>query len=169
METKQPWENNFPIKQSEEHRVSRRQFAVFCGCSAVALGAGFPVREALLKIPKATEPIVVAEEGELPRNGSKLFHYPTPHHPCILIRLKDERYVAYSQSCTHLMCPVHFDAVNGKIVCPCHHGYFDPEDGSVLAGPPQGPLPRYKVSVTEGQVLVGPEWDEEELIASEIA
>lgn len=160
MSEKKDWQRNYPIKRSEEHKVSRRQFATFCGCSALALGAGIPVRQALLELPEAVDPVVVANADEIIRGGYKLFRYPTENDPCILIRLKDGSFVAYSQSCTHLMCPVHFDAVTSRIVCPCHNGYFDSEDGSVLAGPPQRSLPRYQVAVVEGKVIVGPGWRE---------
>ena len=77
---------SYPIKRSEELRVSRRQFAAFCGCSALALGAGFPVRKALLELPEATEPMTVAKDDELVRGGYKLFRYPSEEYPCILIR-----------------------------------------------------------------------------------
>ena len=150
------WEKNYPIERSEEHRLNRRQFAAFCGCSALALGAGVPMRKALLGPPESSESIVVAREGELRRGDYKLFRYPTKDHPCILIRLNDGSMVAYSQSCTHLMCPVHFDPIDEELVCPCHNGFFDPRDGSVISGPPQRGLPSYEVSVVDGEILVGP-------------
>ena len=155
------WEKHYPIKQSDEQRVNRRQFAVFCGCSAIALGAGIPMQNRLRAIPRATEPVAVAEVGEVPHGGYKLFHYPSEHHPCILIRLKTGDYAAYSQSCTHLMCPVHFDVMTNQLVCPCHNGYFSASDGAVVAGPPQRPLPRYEVNIAEGMIWVGPDWEGE--------
>lgn len=151
-------QRSYPIKRSEEHRISRRQFAAFCGCSAVALGAGFPVRKALLEIPEASEPMVVAKADEILRGGYKLFRYPSKEYPCILIRRDDGSYAAFSQSCTHLMCPVHFDPAKTQFVCPCHNGFFDARDGAVVAGPPQRPLPRYQVKVIDGEIVVGPEW-----------
>ena len=149
-------QDNYPIKRSEEHRVNRRQFAAFCGCSALALGAGVPIRKALLGPPESSESMVVADVDELRRGDSKLFSYPTKDYPCILIRLKDGSFVAYSQSCTHLMCPVHFDAIDEQLVCPCHNGFFDPKDGSVVSGPPQRGLPSYEVTVVDRDVIVGP-------------
>ncbi len=158
-ETIPEWEKAYPIKQQDEHRVSRRQFAAFCGCSALALSAGIPLRQVLRAIPPATDPIAVAAVEEVPRGGYKLFEYPEPGYPCILVRSLEGEYAAYSQSCTHLMCPVHFDAQAHQLVCPCHSGYFDAKDGRVLAGPPQRALPRYQVAIEEGQVRVGPAWE----------
>lgn len=151
------WERQYPIKQKEEHQVSRRQFGVFCGCSLAALGLGVPLRTTLRELPAATDPIRVAAADEIPRGGAKLFKYPSKHHPCILVRLRSGRHAAYSQSCTHLMCPVHFDAASQQLVCPCHQGYFDASDGSVLSGPPQRGLPQYRVEVIKKDVWVGPE------------
>ena len=158
---------SYPIKRSEELRVSRRQFAAFCGCSALALGAGFPVRKALLELPEATEPMTVAKDDELVRGGYKLFRYPSEEYPCILIRREDGEYAAFSQSCTHLMCPVHFVPATTQLVCPCHNGFFDARDGSVIAGPPQRPLPRYQVKVVDGEVIVGPAWEESNQVSTE--
>lgn len=152
------WKKCFPVKQRDEHRVNRRQFAAFCGCSVVALGVAAAGKGRLLALPKATDPMVVAKEGEIPSGGYKLFNYPTENNPCIVVRLVGEnRYAAYSQSCTHLACPVYFEPSEDQLVCPCHEGYFDARDGTVLAGPPQRSLPQYSVRVVDGEVIVGPE------------
>jgi len=136
--------------------VSRRQFAKAACGSAAAFGAGWLVKDTLLKPPVATETRLVAAVGEIPVGGSKLFRYPTEDHPCILVRLAEDQFAAFSQSCTHLMCPVHFDAAARQLVCPCHAGFFSAEDGRVLAGPPPRPLPRYPVEVRNGEVWVKP-------------
>jgi cytochrome b6-f complex iron-sulfur subunit len=150
------WQSNYPVRQSAEHAVTRRQFAKFACCSAVALGAGMLLKDKLFSMPKPTEPLLVARLDEVPVGGSKLFRYPTPDHPCILVRLAEDRWAAFSQSCTHLMCPVHFKAETRQLVCPCHEGFFSAEDGRVLAGPPPQPLPSYPVEVRDGNVWVKP-------------
>ena len=147
---------SYPIKQSEEHAVSRRQFAAFCGCAAVALAAGVPLKQKLLALPEAGDAIEVAGLEELPPGEALQFNYPTPGHPCLLIRLSETEFVAYNASCTHLMCPVHYDDASRQLVCPCHHGFFDATNGHVVAGPPRRPLPRYEVNVIDGRILVGP-------------
>ena len=150
------WKSDYPVRQSAEHQVTRRQFAQFVCCSAVALGAGAAAKDKLFAPPVATEPLRVAKLSELPVGGYKLFYYPTEHHPCILVRLAEKEFAAYSQSCTHLMCPVHYRHEKKELYCPCHEGFFSAEDGRVLAGPPPRPLPRYPVELRGEELWVLP-------------
>jgi len=150
------WKGDFPIRQSEEHRVSRRQFAIFACCSAAVFGATWLAKDKVLAPPVATKPRFVARTDEIPVGGSKLFRYPTENNPCILIRLAADQFAAYSQSCTHLKCPVYFNSQSSQLVCPCHEGSFSAEDGRVLAGPPPGPLQRYPIEVRDQAIWVLP-------------
>ena len=59
-----------------------------------------------------------------------------------MVRTAEDRYVAYSQKCTHLSCAVYYSAQNHRLECPCHNGLFAIDDGRVLQGPPPRPLPR---------------------------
>ncbi|MBI4662709.1 MAG: Rieske (2Fe-2S) protein [Verrucomicrobia bacterium] len=142
-------------------KSSRREFAKFLGCAVMA-GAGVAAARPLLPVTlaKSLAPVAIAQASEIPVGGYKLFRYPTKDDPCILVRLEADRFAAYSQRCTHLMCPIHFQAEKRQFYCPCHEGFFNAEDGSVLAGPPRRPLPRYAVELREGQVWVGPEQHE---------
>ena len=150
------WKSNFPVRQSDEHDVSRRQFCkVACG-SALAVGGGWLVRDKIFPRPKATEPKFVARVEEVPVGGYKLFAYPTEHHPAILVRLGESEFAAYSQSCTHLMCPVNYRHEQRQFYCPCHEVFFSAEDGRVLAGPPPRALPRFPVEVRRGEIWVTP-------------
>ncbi|EDY16572.1 Rieske (2Fe-2S) domain protein [Chthoniobacter flavus Ellin428] len=150
------WKANFPIRQADEHEVSRRQFCkVACG-SALAVGAGWLARDKLFPVPAATQPKLVGRIEEVPVGGYKLFRYPTEHQPCILVRLSENQFVAYSQSCTHLMCPVNYQHEKRQFYCPCHEGFFSAEDGRVLAGPPPRPLPSYPVEIRAGEIWVNP-------------
>jgi nitrite reductase/ring-hydroxylating ferredoxin subunit len=101
-----------------------------------------------------SDAVSIAALDEIPAGGSKLFRYPTPDDACILLRLGPEKFVAFNQNCTHLNCPVHFDAANSQLACPCHHGFFSAEDGKVVAGPPRRSLAALTVSVRDGQVWV---------------
>ena len=150
--------NEAPPTSNRESAPSRREFAKLLGCAMLA-GAGIAAARPLVLVrkPKATEPLLVARAEEIPIGGSRLFRYPTEHDPCIVVRLAADRFVAYSQSCTHLMCPVHFQPEKQQFVCPCHEGYFSAFDGAVLAGPPLRPLPSFPVEVRDGQILVGPQ------------
>ena len=87
----------------------------------------------------------IAQLGEIPVNGVKLFEYPGPRDQCLLVRTGADTYVAYSQKCTHLSCAVYYSAKENRLECPCHEGYFSIRDGSVLQGPPTRPLPRVEL------------------------
>ncbi len=151
---------HYPIKQSAEHRTSRRQFFTFAGGSFFVLLASAVASKGAwfrnLFYRRGETSVAIANEGELAVGESKLFHYPTSHDPCILIHLSEGSYVAYTQKCTHLMCPVHYNKDKEQIVCPCHEGYFSPKDGKVLAGPPPRPLPSFPVEVRQGKIWVLP-------------
>src|SRR6266513_2144099 len=149
MSAQPTWKTDFPIRQSEEHRVTRRQFARFACCSAAVFGAAWLAKGKVLAPRVATEPRFIGRTDEIPVGGPKLFRYPTEADPCILIRLGTDRFVAYSQGCTHLKCPVYFNARLNNLICPCHEGSFSAEDGSVLAGPPRRPLPRHLIEVRD--------------------
>jgi Rieske Fe-S protein len=90
----------------------------------------------------ASSVVRIAAASEMSLNSVRLFTYPGPHDPCILVRTATDRFYAYSQTCTHLSCAVYFEATKGTLECPCHNGRFALEDGRVLAGPPPRPLPR---------------------------
>lgn len=59
---------------------------------------------------------------------------------------------AFDARCTHMGCPVTWDAEAGGFYCPCHAGRFDAE-GNPVSGPPEAPLAKLEVSEQEG-VLV---------------
>lgn len=148
------WKQAYPVKQSQEHATSRRAFAKLIAVSLVAAAGGYLVKDRVFAPQLSGPKRAIATTSELAVGAYKLFQYPE-HQPCILIRLAETEYVAYSQSCTHLMCPVHYNATEQKIVCPCHQGFFDPRNGKVLAGPPPRPLPRYKVTVEGDEIIIG--------------
>ena len=144
------WREELSIFGAEERYVGRRQFAKFLVLTSLAMFAGnvwILVRSWLAGKP-AFPARAVARVGEIPVGGVKLFRYPGPDDPCILVRRAAEEYatggeyVAYSQKCTHLSCAVYYSQRHDRLECPCHEGFFSVRDGRVLAGPPQRPLPR---------------------------
>ena len=98
--------------------------------------------------------VAVAGLDEIPTGGSKLFRYPTNDDVCILLRLPDDKFVAFSQNCTHLNCPVHFDSQSSLLLCPCHQGFFDASDGRPIAGPPRRALASFGVTVRDNKIWV---------------
>ena len=148
------WKTEYPIRQSAEHGASRRSFAKLLGVSLMAVAGGYVLKDRLFGTELTGPQRVVAQRNEVEVGDYKLFSYPDSE-PCILIRLSADEYVAFSQSCTHLMCPVHYNHKKGQLVCPCHEGYFDARSGDVLAGPPPRPLPRYRTTLVGDDVVVG--------------
>lgn len=57
--------------------------------------------------------------------------------------------VVFSRSCTDLGCPLAYDAGSTCFFCPCHGGIFA-QDGSRMAGPPNGPMHRYAHRLRDG-------------------
>ncbi|HWE60280.1 MAG TPA: Rieske 2Fe-2S domain-containing protein [Chloroflexota bacterium] len=70
-----------------------------------------------------------------------------------LRRANAQDFIAFSINCTHLNCPVRWEASSTLFFCPCHGGVYY-QDGSVAAGPPPNPLPRYPVRILDGQVEI---------------
>ena len=152
------WRQDFPIPIGEDSYATRREFTKFLGLTSFAFLAGTFVAAArkLWKHARATQSdaVSVASLDEVPAGGSKLFRYPTDDDACILLRLAPDKFVAFNQNCTHLNCPVHFDAANSQLACPCHHGFFNAEDGKAVAGPPRRSLAALAVTVHDGRVWV---------------
>ena len=138
------WREEVSIFQADERYVNRRQFAKFLVLTSLGMFVGNVW--ILVKSWFARKPVFpvrpVAGVAELPVGGVKLFRYPGPQDPCILVRHGEDAWAAYSQKCTHLSCAVYYAPENGRLECPCHQGFFAVQDGRVLSGPPERPLPR---------------------------
>ncbi len=143
--SKEPlWKDEFSVFTSDERYVTRRQFTQFLTLASLGMFVGnlWILVKAYFAKAASFPSVAVAEMGEIPVRGVKLFTYPTERDHCILIRASEEEYVAYSQKCTHLSCAVYFSAKEDRLECPCHQGFFSVRDGSVLQGPPPRPLPQ---------------------------
>jgi menaquinol-cytochrome c reductase iron-sulfur subunit len=70
-----------------------------------------------------------------------------------LRRENADTFIAFSINCTHLGCPVRWLPEANLFMCPCHGGVYY-KDGTVAAGPPPQPLPRYPVRVKDGDVQI---------------
>jgi menaquinol-cytochrome c reductase iron-sulfur subunit len=95
----------------------------------------------------ATTAVVFQDSAALPWSGvaSKTAAW--------LRRLDQATFIAFSINCTHLGCPVRWLETAELFMCPCHGGVYY-KDGTVAAGPPPKPLPRYQVRVRNGQVEI---------------
>jgi Rieske Fe-S protein len=148
------WKVDFPVQQGADNYVTRREFTKFLVLvsGATALGNGYFVLKSGALRPEKFPLQQIARVDDIRPGSVKLFRYPTPDDPAMLIRLKGGDFVAFKQRCTHLSCPVTFSAEKNQLLCPCHHGAFDATTGAVLAGPPPRPLPRIDLLVADGQV-----------------
>lgn len=69
-------------------------------------------------------------------------------------RVPDLPYVAISNRCTHVGCPVRYAQAAGSFICPCHGGVYNAR-GEVIGGPPVRPLDRFYTRTVAGRVQVG--------------
>jgi arsenite oxidase small subunit len=134
----------FNIKRGRELDLNRRGFIA---SSLSLMGLLFLSSTPLVALSRHLEDesddveLFIANEGDLSVGDSVTFNYPDDNDPALLIRISEDEYRAYNIKCTHLMCPVYWEKDDGRLICPCHNGFFNVEDGSVLAGPPPRPLP----------------------------
>ena len=141
-----------------DKQINRREFLelgkkllVLTGLVAIftpIVGFFFPAK--LEEMP--SEPVSAGSVKEFPMNTSKTIRFG--RYPAIIINLP-EGFRAYSAVCTHFACIVKWDSEQSEIVCPCHEGYFDPYDGSVISGPPPSPLAQLSIELRDDQVFVG--------------
>jgi menaquinol-cytochrome c reductase iron-sulfur subunit len=68
-----------------------------------------------------------------------------------------ESFVAISNRCAHLGCPVRFVRAAGTFICPCHGGVYD-FVGKVIGGPPVRPLDRFQTRVRDNTLEIGPRY-----------
>lgn len=74
--------------------------------------------------------------------------------PAVLLHHVDGSWRAFDAVCTHLDCTVQYQPEQGRILCACHQGVFDPLSGEVVSGPPVRALESYAVEVSSGRVVV---------------
>lgn len=139
---------SFNIRRDRELDLNRRGFIA----STLSLMGIFFVSATPLavlsknRVEEAHESeLFIASVKDIAVGESVPFHYPDENDPALLIRISDNEYRAYNIKCTHLMCPVYWEKDTGKLTCPCHNGFFNVEDGSVIAGPPPRGLPSIKL------------------------
>ncbi len=147
-------QQDFPIEWEGDHYVTRREMVKFLTLGslllAIANWATAFSRKLVRRESNAVKLIGPAEELE--KHSHMLFRYPSLESPCIAIRTPEGHLVAYSQVCTHLSCAVVYDKSENQILCPCHRGVFDVNQGTPIAGPPTRPLPRVRVEQRGDQI-----------------
>jgi cytochrome b6-f complex iron-sulfur subunit len=140
------WRRAFPLDLHEESRYSRREFARFLAVVSAGFTAGIgylwgrkrPLEGAPDEEDMHVEPVPLEDAGQLKVGQSRLFTFRDADDRCILLRTPEGHLRAFRQTCTHLGCAVRFDGQ--RLECPCHMGYFEPDKGFPVQGPPTRPL-----------------------------
>ena len=137
--------------------ITRRDFlkllqgaGALIGLSAVAtpvVAYFYPPK--LIEMP--SEPVLVCPQSELPVGESKIVEFG--RYPAIIVNTEGGL-KAYSAVCTHFACLVKWNPETKRLECPCHDGYFDAADGSVISGPPPKPLLALAAEVVDEQIYV---------------
>ena len=154
-DTTPKWRKDFPIQWGADNYVTRREFTKFLVLisGANVVGNSYFVLQKFNQQRRPHPSVLVAKATEIANGHVKLFRYPTESDPAILIRLESGDFVAYTQRCTHLSCPVQFAAATNRLECPCHNGVFDAATGNVLEGPPPRPLPRITLRMSGDEIF----------------
>lgn len=143
------WRRDFPIEWEGDHYVSRREMVKFLTLGSLLIAIGNWITAAMSRVrtvgTRVPEGRYIGSAAALEQMGSMLFRFPTDNDPCIAVRGDDGKIHAYSQVCTHLSCAVVYDKSQNALLCPCHRGLFNIDEGKPLAGPPTRPLPRILV------------------------
>jgi menaquinol-cytochrome c reductase iron-sulfur subunit len=149
--------------------VSREEFLKLLGLSLsglIGLVATVPGVAFILNylfIPKSPKWVNVGaatrfKEGETLQVG---FHDPytlpwdgvSGHRSAWVRRVSADGFAAFAINCTHLGCPVRWEANAELFMCPCHGGVYY-KDGEVAGGPPPRPLHQYPVRISNGDVQI---------------
>jgi nitrite reductase/ring-hydroxylating ferredoxin subunit len=155
------WREDFPYESEGDDFITRRDFTRFlCVISAgFATGNGWILWKALREKGEALPEVEIARTTDLQPGEWRVFNYPDDKTPAMLIRRLNGEFIAFMQKCTHLSCPVEYEkSRNGKeesLVCHCHNGLFDINNGEGIAGPPREfrPLPQLSLRIDGDRIV----------------
>lgn len=147
------WRRDFPIDWPQDEYVARRDFAKFLVLTSFAFTFGqfWIVMKNFIRTRAGKPPMqAIVPVESIGIGATVVFDYPYPHDNCLLMRVGKDDFLAYSQKCTHLSCPVIPTDDLSSLHCPCHHGSFDTKSGLPTGGPPRRPLPTVELEVRNG-------------------
>jgi nitrite reductase/ring-hydroxylating ferredoxin subunit len=149
------WRDEFSVFNERERFVNRRQLVKFLTLTSLGMFVGnvWILVKSWFRHGESYPRLTIARTAEIPVGGVKLFRYPNPKEQCLLVRVSEKDYAAYSQKCTHLSCAVYYSREENQLICPCHNGRFSIRDGAVMQGPPTRALPRV-VLAREGDEII---------------
>lgn len=147
-------------------KISRREFLKVTGGLATATGAAVgavgSAHAAAGDAGRTTlpyKPKTVARAAQLKDNVPVSFTFPDEASPCALVKMgkpvpggvgPNRDIVAYSTLCTHMGCPVSYDAGTRAFRCGCHYSVFDAElAGQMVCGQATENLPQVTLRYDE--------------------
>jgi menaquinol-cytochrome c reductase iron-sulfur subunit len=101
---------------------------------------------------------VVTYDAQIGQAG-KTIAYVRPREQGIDTEPEDKynHFIALSNRCMHLGCPVRFVSAAARFICPCHGGVYNFR-GIPVGGPPVRPLDRYYTRLENGLIEIGPRY-----------
>jgi Rieske Fe-S protein len=93
--------------------------------------------------------VVLGYAREIPVGGGKIFDTER----VVVTQPASGTYRAFSAVCTHVGCLLNVVA-DGTIDCPCHGSKFKISNGAVVTGPAPTPLPKKRITVLRGTILL---------------
>jgi menaquinol-cytochrome c reductase iron-sulfur subunit len=106
--------------------------------------------------PDSYKQTVITQVSGIGESG-KTTAYVRRGNPDLFPNEEADEFIAISNRCAHLGCPVRFVAAAKTFICPCHGGVYDFE-GEVIGGPPVRPLDRFQTRVNGNQLELGPRY-----------
>ena len=140
----------------DPRRLSRRQFGLLgtqVSGAVVAVLLGIPIVGFLISPLFRQQQVVWRKVGDIsavPDGEPTKFEVAFPQDVWTTAEENLAVYVVkagnntkvFSNVCTHMQCPVRWQADLGQFLCPCHGGLYD-ITGKNIGGPPPKPLPQY--------------------------
>ncbi len=141
-------------KGKTEEAISRRYFLELVGAGAIGISAV----GALVLTGNYLSPNVVKEPPTRFKIGTPDQYPPgsvtlDKEQKVFIVRAKEGNFYALSAVCTHLGCITNWKQEEDAIACPCHGSRFA-KDGRKIAGPAPRSLPRFAMTLEEGQLVV---------------
>jgi len=107
-------------------------------------GGGMPSEK-----PAKRTGTVLGAASEIPVGGGKIYTAAK----VVVTQPTRGQYRAFSAVCTHVGC-IMSKVADGTIDCPCHGSEFKITTGAVVTGPAPAPLPKARIKIMNGQVVL---------------
>ena len=127
-----------------EHNPERR--TVVIGAGLATLGLAVPGCSRYGGTQPAAQPAPntpLATTSDIPVGGGKIFE----DTKLVVTQPAEGTFKCFSAVCTHQGCLV-TEVAQGTITCNCHGSRFNADDGAVVDGPANAPLPARRITVS---------------------